>query len=232
MSAFQKSMESRMSFAGCKIALLDRHDRVLVLLRDEKPDIPFPNTWDLPGGGRESSETPDQCVLRELREEFGIRLSVDRLLYKRRYPGHTTRDAFFFVGSITDSEIESIVFGEEGQRRDLMPIRKYLQSSRVVPRHQARMREHLESLRLDGDIDTDFVSVLETVGNRFRRGVDSGFDKPASGLSSARLSGMTQWRDDSERSDFNLAAGGSPNRDSSVECDDGSAPSQSHLGHR
>jgi len=36
--------------------------------------------WLLPGGGRESNETPEQCVIREVQEETGLTVTVDRLL--------------------------------------------------------------------------------------------------------------------------------------------------------
>jgi 8-oxo-dGTP diphosphatase len=32
----------------------------------------YPDVWDLPGGHRESGETPDQTLVRELEEEVGI----------------------------------------------------------------------------------------------------------------------------------------------------------------
>jgi len=33
-----------------QILLLDRHNRLLIYLRDNKPEIPFPNYWDFFGG--------------------------------------------------------------------------------------------------------------------------------------------------------------------------------------
>ncbi|WP_162869177.1 NUDIX domain-containing protein, partial [Escherichia coli] len=45
------------AFGGAKIALLC-DGRLLVYQRDDKPGIPWPGMWDLPGGGRENGETP------------------------------------------------------------------------------------------------------------------------------------------------------------------------------
>lgn len=36
--------------------------------------------WNIPGGGREEDETEEQCVIREVREETGITVKIDRLL--------------------------------------------------------------------------------------------------------------------------------------------------------
>ncbi|MCA8348969.1 NUDIX hydrolase [Burkholderia cepacia] len=78
-------MESPAPFSGSKIALFKDRD-ILVYRRDDKPDIPFPGLWDLPGGGRESNETPEACVLRELHEEFGLTIPGSRIGWSRVYP--------------------------------------------------------------------------------------------------------------------------------------------------
>ena len=36
--------------------------------------------WLLPGGGREANETPEQCLIREVHEETGLMITVERLL--------------------------------------------------------------------------------------------------------------------------------------------------------
>ena len=70
-----------MEFNGCKLAAL-YEDKILTYLRDDIAYIPFPNQYDLPGGGREGDETPEDCVLRELHEEFGLLLSANRFAKK------------------------------------------------------------------------------------------------------------------------------------------------------
>ena len=67
-------------FSGCKIALL-HGDIILTILRDDIPTIPYPNMWDLPGGGREGNETPFECVAREVYEELNIQLSKEEVIW-------------------------------------------------------------------------------------------------------------------------------------------------------
>jgi len=55
---------------GCAIIFVNSANQVLLCLRDNKPDIPCPNEWDLLGGGLEEGENPEECLRRELREEI------------------------------------------------------------------------------------------------------------------------------------------------------------------
>ena len=54
----------------------------LLYLRDNKPDIPFPDHWDLIGGHIEEGETPEEALIREVKEELDIDLK-NYTFYKR-----------------------------------------------------------------------------------------------------------------------------------------------------
>lgn len=56
------------------IILENDHGEFLLYLRDNKPGIPFPDHWDLIGGHVEDGETPEEALVREVREELGIKL--------------------------------------------------------------------------------------------------------------------------------------------------------------
>ncbi|MFS9098947.1 NUDIX hydrolase [Streptococcus infantis] len=135
-------------FTGCKIALLCG-DSVLTILRDDKPSIPWPNMWELPGGGREGDETPFECAAREVFEELGIHLTEDNLLGSKVYPSmlYEGRQSVFMVGQLSQEQFDSITFGDEGQGYKLMNIEEFLTSSQVVPQLQGRLRDYLEEVK-------------------------------------------------------------------------------------
>lgn len=122
-------------FVGAKL-LLTHGGRLLTLLRDDVDHIPFPGHWDLPGGGPEPGETPIACALRELDEEFGLRLAPSRLV------GHrfgTQRPSWLFAGTLTATEIAAIRFGDEGQEWRMMAVAEFVTHPRAVPQFRQRV---------------------------------------------------------------------------------------------
>jgi len=59
---------------GTSIIFVNDQRKVLLLLRDDKPTIPYPNMWDVPGGHVDDGETPEQCIVREMKEEMDLTL--------------------------------------------------------------------------------------------------------------------------------------------------------------
>jgi 8-oxo-dGTP diphosphatase len=64
------------------IILENDNREILLYLRDNKPDIPFPNYWDLIGGHVEEGETPEEALIREVKEELDIDLK-EYTFYKK-----------------------------------------------------------------------------------------------------------------------------------------------------
>jgi 8-oxo-dGTP diphosphatase len=133
------------NFTGCKLAYIF-NENLLVYKRDDRDDIPFPSLWDFPGGGRERGETPEECVLRELEEEFAISFPASRLIYKQKVPNHTDDgNSFFFVAHGMKSEIDAILFGDEGQYWKLMPIDEYMSHPKSIAALKSRLSGYLKS---------------------------------------------------------------------------------------
>jgi 8-oxo-dGTP diphosphatase len=57
---------------GCSIIIVNDRNQVLLLLRDNISTIPCPDMWDIPGGHVEPGESPEQCIVREMKEEIDV----------------------------------------------------------------------------------------------------------------------------------------------------------------
>lgn len=137
-------MPTHPPFSGAKIAVLcDGH--LLIYQRDDKPTIPWPGLWDLPGGGREGDETPQQCALRETWEEFGLTLDPAWIVWTRVYPGHGMQglDTWFLVAHVPAGTFDRVVFGDEGQRWEVSTVEAFLAREDGIDRLQARLRDYL-----------------------------------------------------------------------------------------
>ncbi len=72
---------------GASIIFINDKSHVLLFLRDDIPDIPYPNMWDIPGGHVEDNETPEQCIIREMKEEMDLDLEDYRLFSTIHFDG-------------------------------------------------------------------------------------------------------------------------------------------------
>lgn len=63
----------------------------LVLAAQRSASMSLPLKWEFPGGKLEAEETAQACLHRELIEELGIRICIDRPLapHTHAYPGFT-----------------------------------------------------------------------------------------------------------------------------------------------
>ena len=139
-------MTGEPDFHGAKVALFIDDD-ILVYRRDDRPDIPFPDMLDLPGGGREGGESGAECVARETFEEFGIRIAIDQFELVQSYPNWrgSGEVALFFVCRLSPSILNDIVFGDEGQHWQTMTVAEFLANDDAVPHLQSRVEEYLKA---------------------------------------------------------------------------------------
>ena len=132
-------------FVGAKAALFIG-GKLLITLRDDVPDIPFPNVWDLPGGGREGDETPLDTLNREVMEEVGLTIPSEAIVWQRAYSALSdpARSNWFFVALMPDGFVAEIACGDEGQGWTLIDLEDFFALTRVVPFFAARICDWLD----------------------------------------------------------------------------------------
>ena len=84
-------------------ALIFRGGKLLITRRPTKAHLG--GLWEFPGGKREPDETFEQCLVREIREELGVEISVGELFESvtHAYPEKTVH-LKFFVCHLLDGE--------------------------------------------------------------------------------------------------------------------------------
>lgn len=84
-----------MAIIDVAAALVFREGKLLITQRH--PDAHLGGLWEFPGGKRESGETFQECLARELREELGIEIAIGDLVESvtHAYPEKTVHLRFF-----------------------------------------------------------------------------------------------------------------------------------------
>lgn len=108
---------------GAGIIFINSNNEILLLLRDDVPNIPFPNQWDIPGGKIEKGETPDVAVKREMKEELGLDTLNDFKLFKI-YKSENLTDFIFWKKLDLNTDKITLNEGQKIQYFSLDEIRK------------------------------------------------------------------------------------------------------------
>lgn len=71
--------DNSMQYIDVTAAILFRDSKVLIAKR--KGGKHLGGKWEFPGGKVEPGETPEECLARELEEEFDIKARIDLISY-------------------------------------------------------------------------------------------------------------------------------------------------------
>jgi 8-oxo-dGTP pyrophosphatase MutT (NUDIX family) len=96
--------------AAAAVFMLTKDGRLVLQLRDDKPDIHHPNMITAFGGGAEPGETPVECAIRELAEETGISARAEDLrrlgaVSKVDFRGRPTASVFFLLTGVDPARL-------------------------------------------------------------------------------------------------------------------------------
>src|SRR4030042_2790498 len=88
--------------------------KLLLILRDNKPNIPSPNKWSLPGGAIIKNESILRAIKRELKEEINI--IPQNIIYLGKQVYKNGSEVFRYWAKLTKDEFQHIKLGNEGQK--------------------------------------------------------------------------------------------------------------------
>jgi mutator protein MutT len=92
-------------------AIIQQEERYLLTRR--KPGSDLGGLWEFPGGKKESGETLEGCLHREIKEELGVEISDPQLFHSLRhqYPGKEV-EVHFFTCSILQGPPQPLACAE------------------------------------------------------------------------------------------------------------------------
>ena len=102
------------------VAIIIYEHKILLLLRDDKPNIPDPNVWQLPGGQIAGNENHLQTIQRELEEE--ICMVPNNLVYI----GETASNICVYLSILKEDEVQQIKLGNEGQQLKFFSVQEFM----------------------------------------------------------------------------------------------------------
>lgn len=86
-----------------------KHDgKTLMVHRNKKPNDIHKGKWNGLGGKFEAGETPEECVIREIREESGLAIQNPKLCGLLMFPKFKGNDWYVFVFTATEFKGELI----------------------------------------------------------------------------------------------------------------------------
>ena len=105
----------------CGLLIENSDGKVLLQLRDDRPDIPYPNCWGTFGGQVEINETPEEAIKREIREELEYEVFNPEYFSNFPFDGY---DIYMYRVIDPDVTLDNIKV-KEGQRGGLFTLDEF-----------------------------------------------------------------------------------------------------------
>ena len=90
------------------------NDKTLMVHRNKKPNDIHEGKWNGLGGKFEAGETPEMCILREVKEESGLVIQSPRLCGLLMFPNFKGNDWYVFVFTANQFTGELLESSPEG----------------------------------------------------------------------------------------------------------------------
>jgi len=131
--------------------LLTEDGRYVMQLRDDKPDIWYPNHWGCFGGAVEAGESPEQALERELSEEIELppRMGTyfTRFDFDMKVLGLQSYYRIYYLLTLSAGELERLRI-HEGREIQAFDGDSLLRSERVTPYDAFALMLHHDRARI------------------------------------------------------------------------------------
>ena len=112
-------------------AIMEREGKILIAKRSSTSSLP--NKWEFPGGKIETGETPEDCLQRELSEEFEIDVSIGAFFSESIYNYDHGSIRLIAYRVHTDQDIVTLNAHDEVQWVPVQNLLKYDLAPADVP---------------------------------------------------------------------------------------------------
>lgn len=161
---------------GVRVVIFDEEKKILMVRqRHESKDI-----WMVPGGAIEDYEDAHQAAIREVKEETGLEIEIEKLIWHVEEVSEVRGQRFvnFFLGKICGGNLElgydPELLGQEQVLKEVKFISKeeLKNLSNVYPEClRGELWDFIEYYfgleKLEGHLENDVLSILKTRGRTF-----------------------------------------------------------------
>lgn len=126
------------------VAVIERDGRWLMIRRGE--GVIAPGYWCFPGGGIEAGETAEQALIREIREEVGLDVRPERVIFRWQRPDGKLM-LQWWRASLSDEQQEPQLSPHEVAEirwvtlTELKTLQPALESNRIFLEHFEKVEE-------------------------------------------------------------------------------------------
>ena len=111
-------------------ALIYKNKEYLLQLRDDKPNIPYPNCWSFFGGGIDNNETPWKALQRELQEELNWIPKKGQFLNKIF---DTKSNCFNYLFAVPFEDDKKVLILGEGKAKEWFTLEEIKNNNNLSP---------------------------------------------------------------------------------------------------
>ena len=138
------------------LCYIELDGKYLMLYRNKKPQDPNAGKWIGVGGKLEEGETPEQCLVREVREETGLELKKFRCRGKIFFRSDHWEDEIMYLYTATEFQGEILKDCSEGELRwipfEEIPGLKLWEGDRIFLKELLAGRDDIQlELRYEGE---------------------------------------------------------------------------------